>query len=58
MTYPEVAERAADGRPAILGWHYTIDTGVIEQYDREQLAFHPVKALDLSRVLALDATGL
>ncbi len=44
MTYPEVAERAADGRLTLLGWHYSIDTGVVEQYDRDQLAFHPVKA--------------
>jgi hypothetical protein len=39
-----VAERAADGRLTLLGWHYSIDTGVVEQYDRDQLAFHPVKA--------------
>jgi carbonic anhydrase len=44
MTYPEVKERTADGRLTLLGWHYSIDSGIVEQYDRDQLAFHPVKA--------------
>ena len=54
VTCLEMAERAADCRLTILGWHYSIDKGVGEHYDREQLPF----ALDLSRVSALDDTGL
>jgi carbonic anhydrase len=57
MTYPEVIERTADGRLTLLGWHYSIDSSVVEQYDREQLAFHPVKA-EAPRLLSRTLSSL
>ena len=52
MTYPEVIKRTADGRLTLLGWHYSIDSGVVEQYDPDRLAFHPVKADEAPTLLS------
>lgn len=43
MTYPAVARRVADGSLALHGWHYTIETGQVEYYDRDRLAFLPLE---------------
>jgi carbonic anhydrase len=42
MTYDSVARRVADGTLRLHGWHYTIETGCIECYDPQRLAFLPI----------------
>lgn len=43
MTYPAVARRVAEGSLALHGWHYTIESGLVEYYDAERLAFLPLE---------------
>lgn len=40
--YPVVAKRAEEGRLAVHGWYYAIETGEVEFYDPERLAFVPL----------------
>lgn len=42
MTYPAVAKRVADGSLRLHGWHYTIESGSVQQYDPRRLAFVPL----------------
>lgn len=42
MTYPAVAKRVVDGSLRLHGWHYTIETGSVECYDPQRLAFVPI----------------
>lgn len=42
MSYPVVARRVAEGTLRLHGWYYSIETGGVERYDAERLAFAPV----------------
>jgi carbonic anhydrase len=42
MTYPAVARRVAAGDLRLNGWCYEIESGRIEAYDAERLAFVPL----------------
>jgi carbonic anhydrase len=42
MTYPAVSRRVADGTLDLHGWHYVIETGCVEYYDPQRLAFLPI----------------
>jgi hypothetical protein len=39
-----VIKRTGDGRLTLLGWHYNIDSGVVEQFDPDRITFRPVQA--------------
>lgn len=41
LTYPKVAEKVNDGTLSIRGWYYRIETGDIEFYDDDKMAFFP-----------------
>ena len=41
-TYPAVARRVEEGTLRLHGWLYQIETGLVETYDAERLAFVPV----------------
>lgn len=42
MTYPVIARRVAEGTLRLHGWHYSIESGSVECYDPQRLAFTPV----------------
>ena len=42
MSYPAVARRVDSGELTLHGWCYEIETGRIEAYDSERLAFVPI----------------
>jgi len=42
MSYPAVARRVAAGELRLHGWCYEIESGRIEAYDAERLAFVPI----------------
>ena len=42
MTYPAVAKRVTNGSLRLHGWHYTIETGSVECFDPQRLAFVPL----------------
>lgn len=44
--YPVVAKRVESGRLAVHGWYYAIETGEIEFYDPERLAFVPLSGAE------------
>ena len=41
LTFPEVKKRIKDNRLSIHGWHYKIEDGTIEYYDRKKNLFNP-----------------
>jgi carbonic anhydrase len=43
MSYPAVARRVATGELALNGWCYEIESGHIEAYDPDRLAFVPLE---------------
>jgi carbonic anhydrase len=43
MSYPAVARRVAAGELKLNGWCYEIESGQIEAYDAERLAFVPIR---------------
>jgi carbonic anhydrase len=42
-TYPSVAKAMIQGRLELHGWYYIIEQGEVERYDRQKLAFVPVR---------------
>jgi carbonic anhydrase len=42
LTYPFVKEHVEDGRLRIHGWYYRMESGEIEAYDPDALAFAPL----------------
>jgi carbonic anhydrase len=42
-TYPAVINAVASGRLGLHGWYYIIESGEVEQFDRQQFAFVPVR---------------
>ncbi|GAB3765536.1 carbonic anhydrase [Ramlibacter monticola] len=43
MSYPAVAHRVAAGELKLNGWYYEIESGEIEAYDPDRLAFVPIE---------------
>ena len=43
MTYPLVAEKVEDAALNLHGWYYALESGEIERYDPERLAFLPLQ---------------
>lgn len=44
LGYPYIASRVDAGELELHGWYYTIESGAIERYDPDRLAFVPVGA--------------
>ena len=44
LTYPAVQAGLEEGRLALHGWHYMLETGEIEHYRPETRAFAPLGA--------------
>ena len=43
LTYPEIKKRLEEKRIKIHGWYYSIETGEIDFYDKEEDNFKPLK---------------
>jgi carbonic anhydrase len=46
LGYPLVERGVAEGRLAVHGWYYTLETGEVEMYDADRLAFLPLSRTD------------
>jgi carbonic anhydrase len=46
LTYPGVAPRVERGELAIHGWYYSLESGAIESYDPQRLAFVPLDRIE------------
>jgi carbonic anhydrase len=53
LTYPGVAPRVEKGELALHGWHYALESGAIESYDPERLAFVPLDRIEPAQRPAL-----
>lgn len=42
MSYPVIARRVREGTLRLHGWYYSIESGAVECYDPQRLAFTPV----------------
>lgn len=45
LTYPYIKEKVKNEKIFLHGWHFSIETGVVEYYDPESLKFIPLTSL-------------